>query len=148
VEPVLGGHEYRTLLALILPLPVAPDQFDRRLVGLGAGVGEENPGVGRPGTSAQEQLEPFSKIYFRFVQEQVGAMRDRVHLPGDRGGESRVRVPQRAHRDPGEQVEVLAPVGVPDPAAFTAGQGQRRQPVVGHQGGGEPFLQYLRRAHG
>src|SRR5204863_2710929 len=54
-------------------------------------------------------------------------------LLGDRVDDGRMRVPERVHRDPADQVEVALAVGVPDVGALASSQRDRRGAVVVHQ---------------
>src|ERR1700678_1272116 len=56
-------------------------------------------------------------------------------------------VPERAHRDPGDQVQVLATVRVPHQATGPAADRHRGDPVVRHDRRREAFLQRLGLAH-
>src|SRR6266487_1851474 len=137
MEAVLGGDDDRTGWAL-----VAAGQLERCLVGLGAGVGEEHPAV-----VAEQPEQPFGQDDLGLVQEQVGGVRDRAHLAGHRLGDRGVGVAQRADRDAGDEVGVGVAVGVPDLAALTAHQRDRRDAVVGHERGLEPRLKLLCTSH-
>src|SRR6266516_3141900 len=121
----------------------APDHLHRGLVCLGAGVREEDPAIGRGARRAEQAEQPLGQRDLALVQEQVGRVRDAVHLAGDRLGDGRVRVPERTHRYAGDQVGVFPAVGVPDQAALAASQGHRRGTVVPHQRTGEAVLQLL-----
>src|SRR6516165_4845671 len=74
-------------------------------------------------------------------------MSDLGYLVGDRLDDGRVRVAERAHRDAGDQVQVLVAVGVPDPASLAAGERQRRGAVVGHHRRLEPLAQRVALGH-
>jgi hypothetical protein len=89
----------------------------------------------------EETQQAFGELDLALVQEQVGGVGYRGDLAGDRLDEGRMGVPEGADRDPGDQVQVLAPVRIPDPAALAASDRHRRHAVVRHQGGREPLLQ-------
>src|SRR6185437_11431159 len=137
VEAVLGGDDHRAGGAL-----VAADQLERCLVGLRAGVGEEHPAI-----AAEQPQQPFGQSDLGLVQEQVGGVRDRVHLAGHGLGERRMGVPERADRDAGNEVGVLIAVGVPDLTALAPHQCDRWYAVVGHERGLEPPLKLCRTSH-
>ena len=122
---------------------MAADQLECRLVGLRAGVGEEDPAVG-----TQQGEEAFGERDLALVDEQVGGVGDGAHLAGHRLDDRRVGVAKRADRDAGDEVGVLPAVGVPDLAALTTYQRQRRHPVGRHEGGLEPRLEQWGSAHG
>jgi hypothetical protein len=121
----------------------AADQFDRGLVGLGARVGEEDPPV--PAEKIQQAL---GQLDLALVQEQVGGVGHLADLAGHRLDQGRVGVTERAHRDPREEVQVLAAFRVPDPAALPSADRHRRHAVIRHQRGLEPLLQGFRLTHG
>ena len=53
-----------------------------------------------------------------------------LRLSRDRPDESRVGVPQAAHRDAREEVEIVAPRRVPEMYPFAMGERHRRPDVV------------------
>ena len=99
VETALGGDDDRAGLAL-----VAADQLERRLVGLGARVGRRTPGRRR----AEQGEQALGQGDLALVQEQVGGVGEQADLAGHRLGDRRVSVAERADRDAGDQVGVLA----------------------------------------
>ena len=107
-----------------------PADLERRLVGLGAGVAEEDPA--RP---AGEVEQPLGQRQAGLVHRQVGDVAELVRLRGDRLDDLRVRVAEDRRRDAAEQVGVLAAVDVPDRGARAAGQRDRRRLVVAHHHG-------------
>jgi hypothetical protein len=123
--------------------PCSAHQLDRRLVGLGARVGEEDPSI-----SVEQYEQSLGELDLALVQEQVGRVRDLGDLAGDRLDEGRMGVSEGAHRDPGDQVQVFTPLRIPYPAARPSADRDRRHTVVRHQGRREPFLQFLCLAHG
>ena len=96
-------------------------------------------------SAAEQGEQALGQGDLALVQEQVGGVRDGLHLAGHRPGDRRVSVAERADRDAGDEVGVLLAVGVPDPAALAAHQRHRRHPVVAHERRLEPGLQLLRR---
>src|SRR5260370_842525 len=71
----------------------------------------------------------------------------KLRAAADRLDDGRVGVPERAHRDPGDQVQVLAPVGIPHPATLPAADGYGGHAVVWHERRRESFLQGFCFAH-
>ena len=109
------------------PVGVLAGDLDRALVGLGAGVGEEDP-------AAEARLgEALGEAHHRLGVEEVGDVHQAAGLLAhglDHGG---VAVADRADRDPGEEVEVLLALGVPEQGALAADELDRRAPVGPHQ---------------
>src|ERR1700722_5840614 len=138
VEAAPDRYEHRPPRSL-----AAPHELDRRLVGLGPRVSEEHPPV-----PPEERQQAFGEVDLALVQEEVGGMGHLGDLPTDRLDDRRRGGPERAHRDPGDQVQVLTPVRVPHQAARTAADRDRGHAVVRHEGGSEPFLQSLGFTHG
>jgi hypothetical protein len=96
----------------------APGHLQRGLVGLGAGVREEDP---TPVAVPVEQLEqPLSQPHLRGSGEEVRDMRQRGGLLADGLDQPGVAVTQRIDRDAGQQVQVATTVGVPHPGAVAA----------------------------
>ena len=74
VEAVVGGDDHRAVLALL-----AADQLERGLVGLGAGVAEEDPRAAvRVGLQQDQQL--LRQLDARLVHEQVAGVREPADL--------------------------------------------------------------------
>ena len=67
-ESVLGGDE----VAAPVRLAVFHGELVRALVGLGAGVGEEHPGVSHRGT--EQAAQPFGEQHLPLVHEQVAGV--------------------------------------------------------------------------
>ena len=101
-------------------------ELERRLVGLGARVGEVDPPADRAGREALGQAG------HRVRPEQVGDVDEPRGLVGDRRHDRRVAVPDVADGDPAEEVEVLAPLGVPQPGALSAHELDVVAGVVAH----------------
>ena len=120
VEGVGEGEDARALGAA-----VQPGELERGLVRLGAGVAEvDAAGVARAG----EALEPRRELELRLGREVVRDVRERRGLLRDRVDEDRVRVAERVHGDPREEVEVAAAVVVPQVGALAARE--QRHPVA------------------
>ena len=133
MEGVLGRDEHRPAGTLL-----APDQLDRCLVGLGTRVREEHPAL-----DAEQPDQPLGELDLRLVQVQVRGVRQPPGLVGHGLHDRRMRVPERADRDAGDQVQVGVPVDVPDHAAVAARQRDRRHAEGHHDRGGVPALQFL-----
>ena len=88
--------------------PGAAGELDRGLVGLGARVAEEHLAAQRALATARAD----SCIAGRRVVE-VGGVGEPSHLIADGLDHTRVAVADVEHRDPGQEVEVLVAVGVP-----------------------------------
>ena len=98
---------------------VLAGDLDRALVGLGAGVGEED-------AAAEARLrEPLRQARHRLGVEEVGDVHQPRRLLLHRRDHGRVAVAERADRDPGEEVEVLLAVGVPEQRPFAADEVDR-----------------------
>jgi hypothetical protein len=95
----------------------------------------------------QQGQQPLGQLDLRLVQEQVAGVRDPADLSRHRVDDGRVGVAEGGDGDAGDQVEVAVAVGVPDPAALAAGQGERRGAVVDHHRGLEPAAQGVALAH-
>ena len=112
--------------------PQPARQLQRRLVRLGAGVGEQHPAV-RSG--ADERLEPLGELDARLVRGEVARVAERADLPGDGLDDGRVGVAEQVDGDAAEQVDVLAAVDVPDGRAAPPREHHRRGAVVAHERG-------------
>ena len=101
-------------------------QLDRALVRLGAGVAEER-------LAAEAGLrEALRQPHAALRQVQVGDVRQRAGLLAHGLDHRGVAVPDRADRDPAEEVEVLLSLRVPEPRPLAAHELDRRAPVRGH----------------
>jgi hypothetical protein len=133
VEAVLRGDDHRPVGP-----GMPPDQLERGLVGLGAGVGQEHPAVG-----LQQAEQPLGQLHLPLVQEQVRGVNQPPGLLGDRRDDRRVRMAEGADGDPADQVQVLGAVDVPDDAAPAVIERDGRHAVGAHDGRGVPLLQLL-----
>ena len=95
----------------------------------------------------EKTQQALGQLDLALVQEQVGGVGHRGDLAADRLDDGRMGVPERAHRDPRDQVQVLAPVQVPHPAPRPAADRHRGHAVVRHDRGREPLLQCFGLAH-
>ena len=128
VEGALGGDD--------VGAAGAPGQLERRLVGLGAGVGEEHLARSAPSSASS-----FS------ASSTCGALAKKLEmwpsvpqLAGHGLDEGRVGVAERVDGDAAEQVDVLVAVVVPDVRALAAGEHQLRRAEGVHQRAGVPLL--------
>ena len=96
---------------------LAADHLERRLVGLGARVAEEDAGVG-----VQQAAQLLGEQHAGLVQEQVAGVRDLADLVGHRVDDRGVRVAERGHGDAGDQVEVAVAVERPRPGCPRRGR--------------------------
>ena len=94
--------------------PALAGELDRRLVGLRAGVGRRTPCRRASAPRAARRAAPSARC--RRGSRRAAAARPVLHG----GDDARVAVAGVADRDPGQEVEVLAPVGVPQPHALPA----------------------------
>ncbi len=88
------------------------------VVGLGAGGGEEDPGVGDAG----EGGDPLGQLDHRPVEVQGGRVDDPSGLLGHGLGDLGQGVGGHRGEDAAEEVEVAVAVGVPDVAALAVGE--------------------------
>ena len=104
------------------PPGVVAGQLERRLDGLGAGVGQEDPGVGHRG----EGGEPLAHVGVgRQVEVARAVVQDVVDLGVDRRVDGRVGVAGGDDGDPGVEVEEAVAVDVLDDAAPAAPHDER-----------------------
>ena len=113
-EPVERDDLERSTL-----LPGTPGELDGGLVGLRAGVGEEDAVERRAVDQRLGQLQLRQRVV------QVRGRQQRPRLLGERIGDGGVGVAEHVDRDPGDEVEVAIPGVVPDPAAFAADDDER-----------------------
>ncbi len=128
-RPAVEGAEGRDDLVAAAAVGVAPAprQLDRGLVGLGAAVAEEDL-VGERVRAEQlrEARLGLAVMEVRDVEELGGLGADGI---GDRPR----CVAEVGDREAGEEIEVLAAVGVPQAGALAADEGHGRPRVGGHQ---------------
>ena len=129
VEGVGQGEDARALRP-----PVAPRDLEGPLVGLRAGVGQEDPGAGRVGAGEDESDELLGEGDLRRGGEEVRHVPQGAQLRGDGPHHGRVGVAQAIDRDPGEQVGVLGAVGVPHAGAAPAHEDALRGAEGVHDG--------------
>ena len=102
-------------------------ELDRRLVRLGAGVAEEHF------VHAGQCGKAVGQFFRRRNAIEVGRVQQARRLPGDRSDQRRVIVAQRIDGDPGERVEVAAPLAIGDPASLTVSESHRQAGIGIHQ---------------
>src|SRR5260221_8754815 len=125
MEVALEADDLRALDAATVR--VLAGGLERALVGLGPRVGEEDP------PSQARLREPLPQPHHRLGVEEVGDVHQLSGLLAHSLDHGRVAVADRADRDPGEEVEVFLPLGVPEQRAFAAHELDRRPPVSLHQ---------------
>ena len=118
----------------------AAGHLERRLVGLGAGVGEEDP-PGPPG-ERRAAARPAGSGARRRTSWRRAPGGD---LGRDRLDDGRVGVAEGVDGDAGEQVEVAVAVGVPDVAPSPRTKASDGVPYVGHHRGA-PTVEHRRGA--
>lgn len=111
VEAALGGDHVRP--------SGQPADLEGALVGLGAGIAEVDPAV-----PAEALEQPLGERDGRLGDEQVGDVAEGGDLAADGLDDGRVGVAERVDRDAADEVEVLGAVGVPQPGALAAHEGQ------------------------
>ena len=116
--------------------PVLAGDLQRRLVGLGPGVGEEH--LPEPG----QVREPVRQLLLLPRRVQVGDVDERAGLLLDGLEPGGVRVAEGHGRDPGREVQVGPSLGVPDAAALAADQGEWIARVRRHDAGVGPGRRY------
>ena len=132
VERALGGDE---------PGAAGPaGELERGLVGLGAGVAEEDARVVGPAEEADEAL---GQGDLRLGGEEVGDVAEGAELGGDGLDEGGVGVAEGVDGDAAEQVDVLLAVGVPHVRALAAGERQHGRAEGVHHGAGVAVLDSL-----
>ena len=100
-----------------------------------------NPKIGYP-----DKWKDYSKVAIRhdaffedylaarrFVVEEIAHVHERARLLRHGVRDRRMRVPERADRDPGDAIEILAPGIVPKHTPVAAHQRNRRPIVVAQQ---------------
>ncbi len=119
-------------------------QQQGRVVGLGAGGGEEDPGL----RDAGERGDPLGEFDHGPVQIERGGVDDPPGLLTDRLGDLGQRVGRHRGEDAAEEVEVAVALRVPDMTALAVGDLQR-VPVVERQPlGTDGEMATVQTAHG
>ncbi len=122
VRPVVreAPRDDHGALWLALERPVAPDDLGGGVDGLAAAGAEEDGGVLDRGEVGDPLCEVECRAV-RVVAEDV-VRRQRAELLGDGVGDLDAAMADVAEPETGRRVEVLVPVGVPDPAPLAAGE--------------------------
>jgi hypothetical protein len=114
------------------PTTEASSELDRALVGLGAGVREEDLSS-KLGTVAHEAVEAGRDALREGIAEEVGDVQQRCRLCRERRRHGRVGVAERGDGDPGQEVEVATTLVVDEPAAAARDEAHGCGPVGRHQ---------------
>jgi hypothetical protein len=107
---------------------VAAGQLQRGLVGLGAGVAEEDLSA-----ATEEAVERAGHVLAGLGAEQVGHVQERPGLLRQRVGHRRMGVAQRRDGQAGEEVEVAPAVGVPQLAPLPTHELHGGRAIGGHE---------------
>ena len=102
-------------------------ELQRRLVGLGAGVAEEDR-LGERGGA-----EPLGQPDLGLGREEVRGVPEQRGLGLEGGAELGIRVAEAGGRDAAHQVEIAAALGVDQPATLAAHEADRLRGVVGDE---------------
>ena len=87
---------------------VSPGQLEGRLVGFGARVAEEDP------VAERVLAEKPGEMGLGRRMKEVGHVDQRPRRLPDGSRDPRMAVPERYDADPGGEIQVLAPIGIPD----------------------------------
>ncbi len=108
--------------------PPLPGQLDGALVCLGAAVSEKDLS-----SAAEQPVEDHRYFFTRQRAEQVGGVHQSLRGLAHRLGHSRVRMAKRGHREPGQHVQVPAPLVVPEVRTLSPYKRHARRRVCRHQ---------------
>ena len=106
----------------------AAHDLDRRLVRLGSGVAEEHPI--RKCAVHQILREPYGGLHV----VEVARVEEAPRLAGHRRDQVRVPVAEGVDADPGAEIDILAPVDIPQAGPLAMVEHHRLGSVVGHVG--------------
>src|SRR5580693_1006570 len=137
MESFLGRNQFRP--------PGQPGQFERQLVGLGAGIAEKHPGFRLAAEQADQRL---GQRNTRFGGIQVRGVSQRRHLSRDGLDDRGVTMAKDVDGDAAEQVQIGLSVHIGDHGTVAAGQRDRRDAVVVHHHRGPPLLHRFGVRHG
>ena len=112
MKAALEGHD-RGLSWPSYSAPVEPRKLDRGFDGLGAAIGEPDPGRERRIAAARGQLER------RQISKQIGAVSKLRELLAKCRRQIAPAVAEGRDSESGREVEISATVDVPDIGAFT-----------------------------
>ncbi len=123
MKALVRGDELAPLRVAVLVMP-APRELEERLVRLGAAVGEVDA---VEGGAARDLLGEEDRLV---VVEEVRDVHQSRRLLADRGGETRVAVPDRQDGDAPREIEEAVALGVLDAAAGALRQDEGRGPII------------------
>ena len=125
-----------------LGMGAPPDELDRALVRLGAGVAEEGPAAERGLDQA------LGEQHGRLGVKEVGGARQGRDLLADRLDDPRMAVPRVVNGESAEHVQVLAALGIPEARTLAADELDRRPRIRRHRVAPLDAAQVLDAAHG
>ncbi len=126
MERALQREDAGTLARFTVP----SGQLEGGLHRLSTGVGEEHS-AGSAGTGQSKQA--LGQLDLRRTREVVRHVRQRGDLCRHRLHQRGMRVTERVHGDPGEEVQVALSVDIPHMATLTAGQQRQRTGDRSHE---------------
>ena len=126
-EPYVRPWKPRCTETMVPPRLGLARDLERRLVGLGAGVGEVDLAAQRGLGQALGQAQP------RLGVEEVADVDQALGLLADRRDDGRVAVPEAVDGQAGLEVEVLVALVVPQPRALAADELDAQARVGGDQ---------------
>src|SRR5699024_6086008 len=128
VEGALEGEDPGPVAAA-----VPAGEFEGRLHGFGARIGQEHPRRLGCGAVGGHLGEPFGQADLDRGGEEIGDVPQGAQLRRDGPGQGGVGMPEAVHRDAAEQVEVALSVGVPYVHAFATHEDALRRAEGVHQ---------------
>ena len=134
VESVLKGDDAAFLAAKAI-VGIFTRQLERRLIGLGPGVTEEDP-VGESGINKH-----FGQPQDRLIRIPVAGMPELARLLGEGLHQTRMRMPQRVHGDAAGKIDILFALLIPQPRPGAPHRNKRRWRVDRHH----PFIKVVTR---
>ncbi len=102
-------------------------ELDRGFVRFGSRITEEDA------IESGDFGELVGELAGRFVMIEVAAVHERRGLRRDRADDGRMRMTERAHRDPRDEIEITVATLIDQPNAFAAHEIDRRAIVVLHE---------------
>ncbi|CDA00238.1 uncharacterized protein BN745_01573 [Klebsiella variicola CAG:634] len=134
VESVLKGDDAAFLTAKAI-VGIFTRQLERRLIGLSAGVTEEDP-VGEGGIDKH-----FGQTQDRLIGVAVAGMPEFAGLVSQGLHQTRMGVPQRVHGDAAGKIDILFALLIPQPRPGAPHRNKRRWRVDRHH----PFIKVVTR---
>ncbi len=107
-----------------------PRQLNGALIGFGTAIAEENPA-----STSDKPVQSSRHFLTRLRPEQVGRMQQGLGGGADRLRHDRVSVAEGGYREPGEEIDVPAPVLVPKVRALAAHERDAGSRISRHQMG-------------